>query len=167
MLDQEFAINDLPNDILKEIYQYWLDMKGERAMPSRADLNPADIVHLLPHVSLINVEQETGRYKMRLIGTETVKAMGIDVTGKYLDEFPLIDGFLRKNYDLLVKKKEPYINFQKLKWSSKSYMDYYALGLPLSSNGKDVDILMFGMYYQFPVDKRTEFLMQKHSRSEL
>ncbi len=153
-----FSVDDLPNSILQNIYQYWLDMKGERSMPSRADLNPVEIVKLLPHISLVDVEHETGRYKMRLIGTETVKAMGLDVTGKYLDEFPLIEQILKKNYNWLIKEKRPYINFDKLKWSSKSFMDYYALGLPLSRNGKDVDILMFGMYYQFPKEKRTVFI---------
>ncbi len=157
MLNQDFTMDDLPNDTLKSIYKYWLNMKGKRSMPSRADLNPADIVKLLPYISLVNVEHETHRYKMRLIGTETVRAMNIDVTGKYLDEFPMIEGLLKKNYDLLVREKRPYLNFQKLKWSSKSYMDYYALGLPLSYEGEDVDILMFGMYYQFPTDKRTKF----------
>ena len=158
ILIDNFEIDDLPNSIIRDIFQYWLNIKGNRPMPSRADLDPSDIVSLLPHISLIDVERESGRYKMRLIGTETVKAMGIDVTGKYLDDFPLIDRALKENYDWLVKEKRPYINFDKLKWSSKSYMDYYALGLPLSRNGTDVDILMFGMYYQFPKDKRTELL---------
>lgn len=157
MLIDNFTLGGLPNSILRDIYKYWLDMKGDRLMPSRADLNPADIVRLLPHISLIDVEKETGRYKMRLIGTETVRAMGIDVTGKYLDDFPFIDRLLKKNYDWLVKEKRPYFNSDKLKWSRKSFMDYYALGLPLSGNGEDVDMLMFGMYYQFPKEKRTEF----------
>ncbi len=157
MLIEKFSKDDLPNSIIREIYQYWVDMKGDRPIPSRADLNPADIVKLLPHISLIGVDNETGRYKMRLIGTETVKAMGVDVTGKYLDELPKVERLLKENYDWLVKEKRPYINFAKLKWSGKSYMDYYALGLPLASNGKDVDILMYGMYYQFPKEKRTKF----------
>lgn len=152
-----FNKEELPNATLVSLYQYWLDMKGTRSMPSRADLNPADIVDLLPHVSLIDVERDPVRYKMRLIGTETVKAMGFDVTGKYLDDFPLIEGILKKNYDHLVDEKQPYFNFDKLKWSSKSYLDYYALGLPLSFNDTDVDILMFGMYYYFPKDRRTVF----------
>jgi len=119
MINKSFNIDDLPNNLLRDIYQYWLDMKGTRPMPSRADLNPADIVGLLPNISLIDVEDGGRRYKMRLIGTETVKAMEFDVTGKYLDEFPLLEGLLKKNYDWLVEEKRPYINFDKLKWSKK------------------------------------------------
>jgi len=157
MLNKNFTIDDLPNDILRSIYRYWLDMKGARLMPSRADLDPADIVSLLSHISLINVENGGTRYKMRLIGSETVKAMNIDVTGKYLDELPFVERALKENYDWLVAQRRPYFNFDKLRWSSKSYMDYYALGLPLSSNGQDVNMLMFGMYYLFPKEIRTKF----------
>jgi len=156
-LNSSFQVEDLPNNILQKIYQYWLNMKGARLMPSRADLNPAEIAGLLQYISLIDVGPEAGRYKMRLIGTETVKAMGIDVTGKYLDEMPQAEVLLKKHYDWLVQEKKPYVNFDRLKWSSKSYLEYYALGLPLSENGEDVNMLMFGMYYQFPVEKRTRF----------
>ncbi len=157
MLTNSFNIADLPNSILRDIYQYWLKMKADHPLPFRVNLDPLDIVELLPHINLINVEHNTGRYKMKVIGNETVKAMGIDVTGKYLDDFPFIDGLLKERYDWLTNEKLPYFNYDKLKWSSKSFLEYYSLGLPISRNGKDVDILMIGIYYQFPKEKRTEF----------
>jgi len=152
---ETFTMDDLPNRIMQDIYQYWLDIKGDKPMPSRADLHPEDIPGLLPHLALVDVEPENKRYKYRLMGSESVRALGIDPTGRYLDEAPKIELLLKKNYDWLVKEKRPYFVFDKLLWSDKSFMDYYALGLPLSQNGVDVDILMFGMYYQFPPEKRT------------
>jgi len=140
MFIEKFTLDDLPNNILRGLYQYWLKMKGDRPMPSRADLNPVDIVKLLPNLALIDVEQETGRYKYRLIGTETVQAMGFDPTGQYLDKFPLIEKLLKQKYDWLVREKRPYLNYDKLKWSEKSFMDYYALGLPLSHNGENANL---------------------------
>jgi len=157
MLNGNFTIGDLPNDVRRDIYRYWLDIKGKRRMPSGGDINPDDLVRLLPYISYIDVEKSPRRYKMRQIGTETIKAMTIDVTGKYLDEYPFVESSLRKNYDWLVEQKRPYLNFDKLKWSNKSFLEYFALGLPLSGNDENVDILMFGMYYQFPKDIRTKF----------
>lgn len=145
-----FTKNDLPKGIIQDIFQYWLDMKGGKPMPSRANLHPEDIPELLPHLALIDVESETKRYKYRLMGSETVRALGTDPTGRYLDEVPKIERLLKKNYDWLVRERRPYFVYDKLKWSEKSFMDYYALGLPLSQNGVDVDILMFGLFYQFP-----------------
>ena len=150
-------MDDLPNDILRGVYQYWLDMKGGCRMPSRADLNPADIVHLLPYISLVNVEPETKRYKIRLVGTETVRAMGVDITGKYLDEIPQVEIHLKTRYDWMVREKRPYIFSDKLRWSEKSFLNFFSIGLPLSENGHDVNILMYGSYYQFPDEARTKF----------
>ena len=126
-------------------------------MPSRADLDPVDIVRLLPYLTLVDVLSDSGRYKFRLIGTETVKTLGKDLTGKYLDEMPEIERYLKVRYDWLVKEKRPYFIFDKLKWSSKSYIEYYVLGLPLSHNGRDVNMFLFGTWYQFPNDPRTSF----------
>ncbi len=152
-LIEKFTMDDIPHDILRDIYRYWLDIKGDRNMPCRSDLNPADIVKLLPHISLIDVEKD--RYKIRLVGTETVKALDTEITGKYLDELPLIEPYLKDRYDWMVREKRPYLVSGRLKWSCKSFLNFCSIGLPLSENGKDVGILMYGSYYQFPSDTRT------------
>jgi len=157
VLGQNFNIDDMPNDVMRDIYQYWLDMRGDRLMPSRADLKPEQIARLLPYIVLVDVEAGS-RYKFRLVGTETAKAMGFDATGKYLEDLPRVEYYLKDRYDWIVEKKRPYFIFDKLKWTEKSYMDYYVLGFPLSGNGRDVDILMFALYYQFPVEPRTKFM---------
>jgi hypothetical protein len=54
-------------------------------MPRRADLDPADIPRLLPHVMLVEV-QPPGRYRYRLIGTANEQAHGWNATGHYVDE---------------------------------------------------------------------------------
>lgn len=157
MVDENYSLEKLPNNILRGIYQYWLDMKGTRSMPSRADLNPVDIVRLLPNISLVNVENNPRRYKMRLVGTESVKAMGFDTTGKYLDEYPGVERILKQKYDDLVNSKMPYFTSDKLKWIDKTVLNIKVIGLPLSSDGQNVDILMFGVYYQFPTEVRTDY----------
>lgn len=161
MLDKKFTISDLPNQMMRDFYQYWLDLKGDKLMPSRADMNPVEIVKLWAHLSLIDVIQDTGRYQFRLIGTETVNAIGKDLTGNYLDEYPEIERFLKVRYDWLVKERRSYFIFDKLKWSEKSYIDYYVLGLPLSSNGHDVDKLLLGTWYDFPQEPRTVFYQKE------
>ena len=104
-----------------------------------------------------DVENKTGRFRFRLLGSESVNVLDMDLTGKYLDEIPQMDQLIKTRCQFLVKEKRPYLYFDQLKWSRKSFLDYYALGLPLSSNGKDVDILLYGMYYLFPSEKRSEF----------
>lgn len=150
ILIDNFTVDDLPNNILKGIYQYWHDIKGDRLMPSRADLNPADIAQFLPYISLIDVEQNPRRYKVRLVGTETVNAMNIDTTGRYMDEFPLVECHLKDRFDWMVRQKRPYLISGKLRWSRKSFLNFCSIGIPLSNNDEDSVILMYGSHYYAP-----------------
>lgn len=154
MVRDDFSADDLPNSLLRDVYAYWRDMKGDRLMPSRSDLNPADIVKLLPGLLLIDVEQEPRRYKCRLMGTETVAVINADHTGRYLDELPRADLYLKEKYDWLVREKRPYFYTGNAKWVNKSYIEYSTIVLPLSSDGKTVDIVMVGVKYQFSSEKR-------------
>ncbi len=149
VLIDNFTSRDIPCDILKGIYQYWQSMRGAHIMPSRADLYPEDIIALLPYICLVDVERETRRYKIRLIGTENVKAIGFDVTGDYLDNYPLMERQLKTRYDWLVRERRPYIISDNLKWSEKSFLDFCSIGLPLSHDKENVDILMFGSSYKY------------------
>ena len=158
ILIDKFDVKDIPHDILKNIYLHWLQMKGDRSMPSRADLNPADIVEFLPNICLVDVGKVTNRYKMRLIGTETVKAISADITGKYLDEVPLLEQHLKERYDWVKKEKRPYIISGKLRWSKFSYLDFCSIGLPLSGDGENVDIIMYVSCYKYPSEDRTEYV---------
>ena len=56
--------------IIDEALAYWHRIRGARPMPSRADLNPADIPTLLPFVILVDVLRDPLDFRYRLIGTE-------------------------------------------------------------------------------------------------
>ncbi len=71
---------------ITELYEYWLSRRGGRAMPRRADIDPADIRHLLPAIALVDIEPQPFRVRYRLVGTRLVQDMGHDFTGFYLDE---------------------------------------------------------------------------------
>lgn len=146
-LIESFTIDDLEDISLSAIYQYWLDKKGARDMPSRAEIFPEDIAPYLSNLCLVDVEHDTNRYKFRLVGTQTVKALGFEITGQYLDKLPSVEKVVKPRYDWLVEHKRPYYIADQLKWSEKTFIRVRTLALPLSSNGKDVDIIMFVLNY--------------------
>jgi hypothetical protein len=154
MFKSPITPEDIPPEELKELLRLWQKIKGEKFMPSRKDFNPAVATRLLPHISLVDVENSPRRYRFRLVGSATVKAMGRDVTGKYMDEIPGMEN-MRERYDWLVENKVPYLYKGQLVWSAKNFLDYFALGLPFSEDGHDVSLIMYGMYYLFPDDERT------------
>ncbi len=58
-------------------------------MPSRADINPADIPRLLPFVSLVDVAADLGRSRVRLAGTRLRDVFDREITGTCLEDLDL------------------------------------------------------------------------------
>ena len=70
----------------RQIYDYWCKCAGDRDMPMRSDINPGDIPALLPYVSLIDIERQPLRYRIRLAGTRLYDIYDREITGKYVEE---------------------------------------------------------------------------------
>ena len=54
------------------LYDYWLVIRGERVAPRRSDIDPSDIVPVLPYLGILDVEPAPRRYRGRLAGTRFV-----------------------------------------------------------------------------------------------
>jgi hypothetical protein len=63
-----------------DLYRYWESRCGNSRMPTRRDINPADILPLLPHIALI--EAHRSAYRWRLMGSHIGDDLGCDVTGQ-------------------------------------------------------------------------------------
>jgi|SRR6185312_11359476 len=73
--------------ILRGALDYWQRKCGERTMPRRSDIDPAELPFwLLPHVELVDVVENARRFRYRLVGTAIVGACGVELTGKYVDD---------------------------------------------------------------------------------
>jgi hypothetical protein len=146
---------------LKAAYDYWLGKSAGRAMPSRRDLDPADIPKLLPHVLLVEVH-EGGRYRYRLIGTENVCEHGMDATGRYLDEVlpgPEYRAHVLRLYDECVRERRP-VYSESLFLSNiglKPQRHLKVLFMPLSEGGERVNqvfVVQFFFYVDTAVRER-------------
>jgi hypothetical protein len=62
-----------------DLYRYWDGRRNGRLMPSRRDIDPADIPALLRHVSLIH--KLDGQFRFRLVGSAAGEHFGRDLTG--------------------------------------------------------------------------------------
>jgi hypothetical protein len=83
--DAKPAATVISDTRLMEGYEYWRRKAGGRRMPRRADIDPAEIPKLLPHIRLIDVIGP-GRYRYRLVGTEVQRFHGTNPTGRYVHE---------------------------------------------------------------------------------
>ncbi|HEY3147702.1 MAG TPA: PAS domain-containing protein [Dongiaceae bacterium] len=71
---------------LVAFYRYWDGKRRGRRMPSRADIDPAEIVPFLPGVMLVDAVADARRFVYRLVGTREVAMRGRDPTGKSVGE---------------------------------------------------------------------------------
>jgi len=160
-LDGPLAIGD-PR--LQEAYRYWQRKRGDRALASRRDLDPAEIPRLLPHVMLVEVH-EGGRYRYRLIGTENVREHGMDATGRYLDEVlpgPVYRAHVLQLYDECVRERRPVYSESLFLSPDGNQPERHlkVLFVPLSDDGEHVN-MMFVVQLFFYIDaavRRRHFL---------
>jgi hypothetical protein len=133
------------------LLQHWYNLKGDKPLPRRADLDPTDIAYCLGHVALIEIEPPF-RPRYRLVGTRLVDLLGEDPTGRYVDEMysPAIRREALDAYRRTIETGEPdyaerVFNLLFLKFG------YYRLMLPFAwhSEGR-ADLVLVAFY---PTDR--------------
>jgi hypothetical protein len=135
---------------LQEIYTYWQSLLNGRPMPARKDVDPVQLPRHLPDLMLIDVLHDPRRFRYRLVGSRIVSASAEDRTGRFFDDV----SFFKKNtdviehYNAVVEKAVPHITLEPfLNFSNNMTYQAKRLLLPLSSDGKTVDMLM--AYFRF------------------
>lgn len=143
----DFDEKSLPRP-LAQLYAYWQVKCGDRPMPSRADINPVEMQAFLSHTMLIDVitdDKNDIRFRTRLIGTHVVNGFGGEFTGKYLDEIELgdqRDRLIEACLHTVRGKKPAYLAGDLVRQSSSEPISYQRLGVPLSTDGKNVNMIL-------------------------
>ena len=138
------------SDLVREIFHYWDDIRGTRAMPARRDFDPVDVPAHLPGMLLIDVEgideAGIGRYRYRVVGTAEVASRGHDPTGK-----PVVEGYFGPSRADVLRSYESVRRGRTFLYEPLQFMtddhrtvDEYSILLPFSEDGRDVSqILVF------------------------
>jgi hypothetical protein len=130
---------------IKQAYAYWRGKLRGRPMPSRADIEPAEVKALLPKLFMVDVEYEPVRFRYRLIGTDIVTSLGRDATGRAIDEstFGEHATIIQSVYGAVVACRRPVAVRGRTTWlKDREWKRFQNLLLPLSSNGNVVDIIL-------------------------
>ena len=72
--------------LVKTLHGWWSAHTGPAGIPDRGDFDLIEHRLLMPNVLISDVETEPFRIRYRLIGTRVVNNLGMDFTGKYLDD---------------------------------------------------------------------------------
>ncbi|HLZ03980.1 MAG TPA: PAS domain-containing protein [Bradyrhizobium sp.] len=134
---------------LQILLRYWRGKRGERMAPSRADIQPGELVSMLPYLALYDVVD--GDFHVRLFGTELARAYGDDLTGKLMSECDF-DGSRRQLLEQLaevVRERRPNVLRAKFaKDTDGRYLEYERIALPLSANGETVNMILCGYHVE-------------------
>ncbi|MDY0885237.1 PAS domain-containing protein [Dongia soli] len=69
-----------------QLRDYWGSLAGD-AVPERALFDPAQVKSILPYLMICEFEFAPFRVRFRLSGTSVDEMTGMNLTGRYLDEF--------------------------------------------------------------------------------
>lgn len=128
---------------LAALFEYWAGRCGDRPMPCRADINPKDIVSVIPLVFITDIFRPL-RFRFRLVGTAICNRWHEDLTGRWLDELRF-DGELEavlEQYGSVARTGIPRIDKEEFVNEETRYFHYQRLLLPLSEDGQTPNMLI-------------------------
>lgn len=139
----------IDSPLLRDLYDYWAARVTRQHLPSRAQLDPVDIPHLLSSLVLIDVEDRPRRYRYRLVGTRIVDWFKRDFTGCYLGDMGNVgqdDELLHRCYSEAVDARAPLVDLNCTPHFDRPYRSYERLILPLEDHATQrINMLMVGM----------------------
>jgi len=133
---------DLVSESLKRVWDVLEPKRGQRRFLSRSDINPGELVFILPLIALIEVHQPQMRFRHRLAGTGFRDVFGFEPTGTWVEDWPNVDqrGLLVRCYVATVEAREA-IGYRSDFVIDKRPISCEALLVPLSNNGETIDML--------------------------
>ncbi|MEE9272437.1 MAG: PAS domain-containing protein [Robiginitomaculum sp.] len=128
------------------LYDYWRSKCKHDRLPSRNDIDPAEICEQLPMISLIDVysKQQSFRYKYRLAGTGFWSLYEAEITGKYIDELPIGDRieYWHRVLGRVNTRGRPSAGVTRPGTPVRSHLAQFWIRLPLSDNGRTVTTIL-------------------------
>lgn len=124
-------------------YDYWKRKRGRRGMPGRNDIDPAEIVKILPHIFLLDVRQAPLDFRYRLIGTKMDEHMNARYTGLWMSEIPhqAPPSRIWANCRQVVESGQPMNGDTPYVGRNKEFLTTEDLIMPLSDDDRTVDML--------------------------
>ena len=148
------------------VYDYWRSKCRAGRLPSRADIDPTDIVEHLPMISIIETcnSYEKTRYKYRLAGTGFWDMFDAEISGRYIDDLPLGNrcAYWHRVLNRVVELARPSAGVTKPGTPMRGHLAQFWIRLPLSEDGVTVtSILGFDHLVKYSELKQQEVEPEK------
>lgn len=113
-------------------------------MPSRKDIEPADIPHLLANIVLTDVFHDPLAFRYRLVGTGVTAVFGRDSTGKYIDQslYGSETERMKATFVKVVEMNAPFAVRDIAQFVGKDWMRIDGLLLPLGDRDDRINMIL-------------------------
>jgi hypothetical protein len=144
----------LENPALAFLKDYWDAKRGARAMPARANINPAEMKEHLGWVMLLDVLPGFVDFRYRVVGTRVTQYFVTESTGKTVTEvFEPFGEAAVKGVQAIYRKaardKTVVRSYGGAGWLGRAFLDFDALAMPLSDDGETANMVMSVFTFDF------------------
>ncbi len=130
-----------------ELHAYLERKRGDREMPDRSDIQPSEILKLLPNIIIAEALNGGEDFRTRLFGTGLVELLGEERTGKLLSEFGE-NGSLSRDPEAVQRRwlnitrqaflsRKPIFTRIPFSASERLYLVGHAITAPLTAGGTE------------------------------
>lgn len=141
---------DLPFLPMARLFAAWHAWPTAGGLPARSAFEPVDHRSALPKISLFDVvDGPTRRFRLRVVGTEIVRNLNRDATGRYVDELPKTE-FLIGHLNWLCDNRLPYFRGNRpVTWvTERGHVYFDCLGLPFAEPGSPVNKILYMLLFR-------------------
>jgi hypothetical protein len=142
IVELDIPFDKVTSPLVRAFQQIWDKKRGDRQMPSWADIDPAEMRGLLPNMIVVSIEHDPFRVFYRLVGTKAA-SFRHELAGRYLDqitEFPEdVRAELVEEYQLACRERRPTFSRDILTTTFGHTITFSGSIFPLSSDGITVD----------------------------
>ncbi len=80
------SIEEVTFPLVRQGYDYWHSLRGERRFPAREDLRPRDIAALLPNMVLADILDGGRDFHLKIVGDEVSRAYRAPLNNRRMSE---------------------------------------------------------------------------------
>lgn len=124
-------------------WDYWRSRRDGDALPGRSDIRPDEIMAMLPHVMLIDVQRDPWDFRYRLVGTRIAEKMHHDRTGEWFSTTAqtAADSRAFRRVRHVAETAVPISGVLSYFGPSDDFLELCDLVCPLASDGRTVDMI--------------------------
>jgi hypothetical protein len=145
---------------LAPIYRHWIEIRGRRPAPLRADFDPLDVpTQLLPRVMMVDVFRDPLDFEYRLCGTALRARHGGELTGLSVRDLRprCYADLIWQQYIEIIETGTPALYVNQVPCTGNALYRHGVLRLPFSPLDGTVDLVVSVDYYGSEKAELAEF----------